>query len=122
MRQSIVLAHPLSYLCVGDHPKTAEAIARKINLMIGDTKETLSVKTGRPVEQIYDDEISAVVIHGDDIDSLEGWQWDLSRPKTSPSVACYSDLASSFSLRKARDRVCADLTPAQTRNRYFLCP
>jgi sodium/potassium-transporting ATPase subunit alpha len=64
-------------MVTGDHPKTAEAIARKINLMIGDTKETLSVKTGRPIEQIYDDEISAVVIHGDDIDSLEGWQWDL---------------------------------------------
>ena len=49
------------------------------------------MKTGRPVEQIYDDEISAVVIHGDDIDSLEGWQWDLSKPKTSPSVAYYTD-------------------------------
>jgi len=48
--------------------------------MIGDTKETLSAKTGRPVETIYDDEVSAVVIHGDDIDSLEGWQWDLSKP------------------------------------------
>ncbi|KAI0035024.1 aminophospholipid-transporting P-type ATPase [Vararia minispora EC-137] len=64
-------------MVTGDHPKTAEAIARKINLVIGDTKETLSAKTGRPVEQIYDDEVSAVVVHGDDIDSLEGWQWDL---------------------------------------------
>ncbi|KAH9171439.1 aminophospholipid-transporting P-type ATPase [Lactarius sanguifluus] len=60
-----------------DHPKTAEAIARKINLVIGDTKETLSAKTGRPVQEIYEDEITAVVVHGDDIDSLEGWQWDL---------------------------------------------
>jgi sodium/potassium-transporting ATPase subunit alpha len=31
--------------------------------MIGDTKETLSAKTGRPIEEIYDDEVSAVVIH-----------------------------------------------------------
>jgi sodium/potassium-transporting ATPase subunit alpha len=52
--------------------------------MIGDTKETLSAKTGRSVREIYEDEISAVVIHGDDIDSLEGWQWDLSRPKNAP--------------------------------------
>jgi sodium/potassium-transporting ATPase subunit alpha len=74
------LAHPFYHFCLGDHPKTAEAIARKINLMIGDTKETLSAKTGRPVETIYDDEVSAVVIHGDDVDSLEGWQWDLSKP------------------------------------------
>ena len=81
----------MRYFCVGDHPKTAEAIARKINLMIGDTKETLSEKTGRPVETIYDDEISAVVIHGDDIDSLEGWQWDLSKAESVASVACYTD-------------------------------
>lgn len=62
----------------GDHPKTAEAIARKINLILGETRESLSAKTGRPVEEIYDDETSAVVIHGDDIDKLEGWQWDQS--------------------------------------------
>ena len=47
--------------------------------MIGDTKETLSAKTGRPIREIYEDEVSAVVVHGDDIDSLEGWQWDLSK-------------------------------------------
>ncbi|KAI0303351.1 aminophospholipid-transporting P-type ATPase [Multifurca ochricompacta] len=64
-------------MVTGDHPKTAEAIARKINLMIGDTKETLSAKTGRPAREIYEDEVSAVVVHGDGIDSLEGWQWDL---------------------------------------------
>ena len=60
----------------GDHPKTAEAIARKINLILGDTRESLSKKTGRPIEEIYEDEVEAVVVHGDDIDSLQGWQWD----------------------------------------------
>ncbi|PPQ63350.1 hypothetical protein CVT24_006723 [Panaeolus cyanescens] len=63
-------------MVTGDHPKTAEAIARKINLILGDTRETLSRKTGRPIEDIYEDEVSAVVVHGDDIDSLQGWQWD----------------------------------------------
>ncbi|TFK25780.1 aminophospholipid-transporting P-type ATPase [Coprinopsis marcescibilis] len=63
-------------MVTGDHPKTAEAIARKINLVVGDTRQTLSNKTGRPAEDIYDDEINAVVIHGDDIDELQGWQWD----------------------------------------------
>ncbi|KAF9009504.1 aminophospholipid-transporting P-type ATPase [Cyathus striatus] len=63
-------------MVTGDHPKTAEAIARKINLILGDTRETLSAKTGRRVEDIYDDEVSAVVVHGDDIDGLQGWQWD----------------------------------------------
>jgi len=42
--------------------------------MIGDTKDTLRAKTGRDVREIYDDEVSVMVIHGDDIDSLEGWQ------------------------------------------------
>ncbi|KZS98811.1 aminophospholipid-transporting P-type ATPase [Sistotremastrum niveocremeum HHB9708] len=63
-------------MVTGDHPKTAEAIARKINLILGDTKETLSAKTGRPIADIYEDEVSAVVIHGDSIDNLQGWEWD----------------------------------------------
>ncbi|KAK7688841.1 hypothetical protein QCA50_007530 [Cerrena zonata] len=63
-------------MVTGDHPKTAEAIARKINLILGETRETLADKTGRPIEEIYDDEVEAVVVHGDDIDSLQGWQWD----------------------------------------------
>ncbi|KAF8968280.1 aminophospholipid-transporting P-type ATPase [Flammula alnicola] len=63
-------------MVTGDHPKTAEAIARKINLILGDTRETLAKKTGRIIEEIYEDEFSAVVVHGDDIDNLQGWQWD----------------------------------------------
>ncbi|KAF9484958.1 aminophospholipid-transporting P-type ATPase [Pholiota conissans] len=63
-------------MVTGDHPKTAEAIARKINLILGDTRETLAKKTARAVEDVYEDEVSAVVVHGDDIDSLQGWQWD----------------------------------------------
>ncbi|KAJ7577471.1 aminophospholipid-transporting P-type ATPase [Mycena floridula] len=63
-------------MVTGDHPKTAEAIARKINLILGDTRETLAAKTGRSLEEVYDDEVNAVVVHGDDIDGLQGWQWD----------------------------------------------
>lgn len=66
------------FVLAGDHPKTAEAIARKINLILGDTRESLAAKTGRSPEEVYDDEFSAVVIHGDDIDGLQGWQWDQS--------------------------------------------
>jgi sodium/potassium-transporting ATPase subunit alpha len=62
----------------GDHPKTAEAIARKINLILGDTRETLAAKTGRTPAEVYEDEVNAVVVHGDDIDGLQGWQWDQS--------------------------------------------
>ncbi|KAF7294583.1 Cation-ATPase-N domain-containing protein [Mycena indigotica] len=63
-------------MVTGDHPKTAEAIARKINLIIGDTRETLAARTNRSIDEIYEDEVNAVVIHGDDIDGLQGWQWD----------------------------------------------
>lgn len=63
-------------MVTGDHPKTAEAIARKINLILGDTKESLSDRIGMPKENIEDEDVSAVVIHGDDIDNLKGWQWD----------------------------------------------
>ena len=66
---------------LGDHPKTAEAIARKINLVLGETRETLAKKTDRALEDVYDDEVSAVVVHGDDIDELQGWQWDQSRSR-----------------------------------------
>jgi hypothetical protein len=62
----------------GDHPKTAEAIARKINLILGDTRETLAARTGRTPADVYEDEVDAVVVHGDDIDGLQGWQWDQS--------------------------------------------
>jgi sodium/potassium-transporting ATPase subunit alpha len=74
------MSRPSLVTCIwtGDHPKTAEAIARKINLIIGDTKETLAAKTGRAVTEIYEDEVNAVVVHGDDIDGLQGWQWDQS--------------------------------------------
>ncbi|KAJ7144913.1 aminophospholipid-transporting P-type ATPase [Mycena crocata] len=63
-------------MVTGDHPKTAEAIARKINLIIGDTRETLAARTGRTADEVYEDEVNAVVIHGDEIDDLQGWQWD----------------------------------------------
>jgi hypothetical protein len=57
--------------------------------MIGDTKETLGAKTGRPPLEVYEDEVSAVVVHGDDIDSLEGWQWDLSKITFVAKIANY---------------------------------
>lgn len=74
---------PRLHSLLGDHPKTAEAIARKINLVLGDTRETLAKKSGRALEEVYDDEVAAVVVHGDDIDELQGWQWDQSTPRAS---------------------------------------
>ncbi|KAI7962934.1 hypothetical protein MJO28_001028 [Puccinia striiformis f. sp. tritici] len=69
-------------MVTGDHPLTAEAIARKINLVIGHTKESLAKATGRQVDEIHEDEVDAVVVHGDAIDALQGWQWDIILNKT----------------------------------------
>ena len=108
-------------MVTGDHPKTAEAIARKINLILGDTKESLSKKTGRSVEEIYDDEVDAVVIHGDDIDSLQGWQWDQSACCASRR-RCRRCSGTTCSLREERNRFCSHLASAQAGNRYALYP
>ncbi|KAJ3068509.1 hypothetical protein HDU98_008343 [Podochytrium sp. JEL0797] len=64
-------------MVTGDHPLTAEAIGRKINLMLQDTKELHAKKTGRPVESISEDEVHAIVIHGERIDDLTDADWDL---------------------------------------------
>ena len=64
-------------MVTGDHPLTAEAIGRKINLMLGDTKETLAKKTGRKLEDIKESEVSSIVIHGEKIDSLTEEDWDI---------------------------------------------
>ncbi|KDE09552.1 hypothetical protein MVLG_00448 [Microbotryum lychnidis-dioicae p1A1 Lamole] len=63
-------------MVTGDHPATAEAIARKINLISGETKADVAKRTGRPVDSIDEDEYDAVVVHGDEIDGLQGYQWD----------------------------------------------
>ncbi len=63
-------------MVTGDHPLTAEAIGRKINLMVSDTKERLSKRTGRPIDAIKEDEYFAIVIHGEKIDSLSESDWD----------------------------------------------
>lgn len=41
-------------------------------------KEPLNAKMGHPVEEIYDDEAIAAVIHRDNTDSLKRWQQDQS--------------------------------------------
>lgn len=88
------------HIISGDHPKTAEAIGRKINLILGDTRETLSLKTGKPIEEIYEDEVSAVVVHGDSIDDLEGWQWDQSAFSFRPTLVRLSPIKLQFSVNK----------------------
>lgn len=54
-------------MVTGDHPLTAEAIGRKINLMLLDTKEMFAKKNNRPLDSIQENEYGAVVVHGDKV-------------------------------------------------------
>ena len=55
---------------------TAAAIARRVNIIVGETKHDVSKRTGRAVEDIHDDEYDAEVVHGDQIDDLTPVDWD----------------------------------------------
>lgn len=63
-------------MVTGDHPLTAEAIGRKINLVIGETREMVALRKQKPIEQVAEHEYQAVVIHGETIDSLTDAEWD----------------------------------------------
>ncbi|KAH8897781.1 P-type cation exchange, alpha subunit of ATPase [Thozetella sp. PMI_491] len=63
-------------MVTGDHPLTAEAIGRKINLMLGETRAMVAKRTGRRIEDVGESDYSAVVIHGEQIDSLTDAEWD----------------------------------------------
>ncbi|KAJ1722050.1 hypothetical protein LPJ53_003489 [Coemansia erecta] len=64
-------------MVTGDHPLTAEAVARRINLVLGETREGVARRTGRPVDTIGDDEYDAVVVHGEQIDGMSDADWEL---------------------------------------------
>ncbi|KAI1320092.1 hypothetical protein EDD11_002064 [Mortierella claussenii] len=64
-------------MVTGDHPLTAEAIGRKINLVLSDTKEMVAKERGCSVDEVGDDEYQAIVIHGEQIDTLSEGDWDL---------------------------------------------
>lgn len=63
-------------MVTGDHPLTAEAIGRKINLMVGDTKEIAAKRMNCPEEEVPEHEYSSIVVHGDRIDDLTDEDWD----------------------------------------------
>ncbi|KAJ3104764.1 hypothetical protein HDU96_008828 [Phlyctochytrium bullatum] len=63
-------------MVTGDHPLTAEAIGRKINLMLTDTREKVAHKTNRRPEDVHENEFSAIVIHGEKIDELTDADWN----------------------------------------------
>ena len=72
------------------------------------------MKTGRPVEEIYEDEVDAVVIHGDSIDGLQAWQWDQSTCSLTVAVATHFETI--YSLQQEGNSIRENITPTQTRN------
>ncbi|KAF9209088.1 hypothetical protein BGZ49_006354 [Haplosporangium sp. Z 27] len=64
-------------MVTGDHPLTAEAIGRKINLVLSDTKEMVAKERKCSIDEVGDDEYNAIVIHGEQIDSLTEQDWSL---------------------------------------------
>ena len=63
-------------MVTGDHPLTAEAIGREINLMLGDTKAMVAKRKGVSLKEVGEDEYKAIVIHGDEIDKFSDAEWD----------------------------------------------
>ncbi|KAI9099834.1 hypothetical protein DFS34DRAFT_648779 [Phlyctochytrium arcticum] len=63
-------------MVTGDHPLTAEAIGRKINLMLQDTKAKIAEKRGCTEDQVPESEVNAIVIHGEQIDNLREEDWE----------------------------------------------
>ncbi|RKP13278.1 hypothetical protein BJ684DRAFT_10301 [Piptocephalis cylindrospora] len=64
-------------MVTGDHPLTAEAIGRKINLILSETKGQVAKRRGVPVEAVEEHEYNAVVIHGETIDGMTEEDWDI---------------------------------------------
>lgn len=63
-------------MVTGDHPLTAAAIGKKINLMLQETREMVAARTGRAFATIQDHEYNSVVIHGEIIDELSDEDWE----------------------------------------------
>ena len=64
-------------MVTGDHPLTAQAIARKIGLITLATRDSLAKERNIPKEAVNEDEVGAVVIHGAMIPNMSDADWEI---------------------------------------------
>jgi sodium/potassium-transporting ATPase subunit alpha len=60
---------------IGDHPLTAEAIARQVHIIKGKTKVEVAAERGCDESDIQPDEYDAVVLHGETLLTMDEDQW-----------------------------------------------
>lgn len=63
-------------LVTGDHPLTAESIAKQIGLISGPTIIEAAQQLKKPIEMVEDDEYDAVVVHGEKLENMSEADWD----------------------------------------------
>jgi sodium/potassium-transporting ATPase subunit alpha len=63
-------------MVTGDHPLTAEAIAREVGILTGPTPDEVAEKTGKKLKDISMEEAPAIVVKGSDVDALTDADWD----------------------------------------------
>eukprot|EP00953_Heterococcus_sp_UTEX-ZZ885_P011750 6800-Heterococcus_DN1.PRE.1 len=59
----------------GDHPLTAEAIARQVHIIKGKTKVEVAAERGCDESDIQPDEYDAVVLHGETLLTMDEDEW-----------------------------------------------
>jgi len=74
------------FMVTGDHPFTAEAIGRQVNLITGPTVRDVAEARGVSVEEVDmlgDPEVRSIILPGSDIKDLSNEQWDaiLAKPE-----------------------------------------
>jgi hypothetical protein len=69
-------------MVTGDHPVTARAIARSVNIMPGETIEEIALRTGQDVAKVDKESVNAVVVPGHLLSGFtdDDWECDTTNP------------------------------------------
>lgn len=63
-------------MITGDHPDSAESMARRVGLIEGETRQSLAKRDGVQPEDIKEAEADALIIHGSEIEGMKDADWD----------------------------------------------